>query len=293
MPRTLSVRRYAARLWQILMWCGLLCLPDITLAGSVEEVVVRTAADGYEITVTFFTPMRYISLTPRGAGTAFQIQLKPESLDSDGSEDELDEHSELGWNKDVASPLTDIIFEGTGDEYPQLVVRFNEAVTARVRNGADLRSLVISVKSRADRAGREAPIKASPQDMFAAMAAAEPQLAALIDQARSALLDKDYTRAVNILTKIHDSAAGAARQGSLELRGLAREYNGQLAQAKRDYETYLKEYPEDDGTRRVRQRLAALLTQAAPGRATQQGRGQGRWLGHPILWRFRPALLSR
>jgi len=51
-----------------------------------------------------------------------------------------------------------------------------------------------------------------------------------------------------------------ARADAQELLGLVRERAGQFAQAKAEYEEYLRRYPEGTGAARVRARLHALLT---------------------------------
>ena len=62
---------------------------------------------------------------------------------------------------------------------------------------------------------------------------------------------------------------------------MARERSGQLAHARAEYETYLREHPDDEGAARVRQRLEALETASAEpvaqlrgGRAASDRRAQ-------------------
>lgn len=87
----------------------------------------------------------------------------------------------------------------------------------------------------------------------------------LMADVRAAMTGGDTRRAIQLLTKILQRSDNPDRQEAQELLGLARERNGQLAHAKAEYETYLKEYPEGEAAERVRQRLAGLLTaRAAP-----------------------------
>ena len=74
------------------------------------------------------------------------------------------------------------------------------------------------------------------------------------------MTDKDYGGAVRLYTKILQQPDNQYSQDSLEYLGLARERNGQLAQAKMVYRSYLERYPEGEGAARVKQRLAVLLT---------------------------------
>ena len=81
--------------------------------------------------------------------------------------------------------------------------------------------------------------------------------------ARTALTAKDYPRAVQLLTAIVDAPDNAFTPEALELLGLARERNNQLAHAKAEYEEYLRRYPKGPDADRVRQRLAGVLAVGA------------------------------
>ncbi len=88
----------------------------------------------------------------------------------------------------------------------------------------------------------------------------EERFAQLMDDAKQAMEQKNYSRAIAIYTKLSDSKDSPHHQQALEFLGLARERKGQQAHAKAIYERYLKEYPKSDGANRVSQRLAGLIT---------------------------------
>jgi tetratricopeptide (TPR) repeat protein len=95
----------------------------------------------------------------------------------------------------------------------------------------------------------------------------------LMSDARRAMVAEEYSRAVQIYTKVlraphHDRHAEAQ-----EYLALARERNGQTAHAKAEYQRYLSLYPEGEDAERVRQRLAALL--AVDRKRIDTGAGQG------------------
>jgi hypothetical protein len=81
-----------------------------------------------------------------------------------------------------------------------------------------------------------------------------------MELARKAVIEKKYTLAVRLYTKVLQSADTRYHQDAQEFLGLARERNNQLAHAKAEYQIYLKKYPEGEGAKRVQQRLNALLT---------------------------------
>jgi len=85
-------------------------------------------------------------------------------------------------------------------------------------------------------------------------------LEALMEEARQAVAKEDYSRAVQLYSKILQYPENPYQQDALEYLGLARERKGQLAHAKKEYERYLSLYPEGEGASRVRQRLAGLMT---------------------------------
>jgi tetratricopeptide (TPR) repeat protein len=99
-----------------------------------------------------------------------------------------------------------------------------------------------------------------PREVAAGSAISPERLTSLVQEASTSMTDKDYRRAVALYTKILQQPDNQYSQDSLEYLGLARERNGQLAQAKMAYRTYLERYPEGEGAERVKQRLAVLLT---------------------------------
>ncbi len=91
----------------------------------------------------------------------------------------------------------------------------------------------------------------------------------ILTEARAALSARDFSRAVELLTVLVRQPEYADRAHAQELLGLARERSGQLAQAKAEYQEYLRRYPQGEAAARVAARLKAL---ALDGR---QPRSQG------------------
>jgi hypothetical protein len=100
----------------------------------------------------------------------------------------------------------------------------------------------------------------SSDNLITTLKKTDPKLADLLDEANRAMLDENYSRAVQLLTKIRDVSNGEVRRHVQELLGVAREYNGQFAHAVAEYQQYLEDYPEAEDARRVQQRLTALIT---------------------------------
>lgn len=101
----------------------------------------------------------------------------------------------------------------------------------------------------------------------------ESEVAAIMESARQAMAGNDYRRAIQLYTKVLRYPDHKYLEPAQEFLGLARERNKQIAHAKHEYEKYLVLYPEGEGSERVRQRLAALVTaRKAPQVALKQGR---------------------
>jgi hypothetical protein len=79
-----------------------------------------------------------------------------------------------------------------------------------------------------------------------------------IVDAEAAIKAGENDRAVQLLTKVLSFPENEKTPRALELLGLTREKKGQEAQARAEYEEYLRRYPIGEASDRVRQRLAGL-----------------------------------
>jgi tetratricopeptide (TPR) repeat protein len=93
--------------------------------------------------------------------------------------------------------------------------------------------------------------------------ASDEKIEADFNEAKSSLVDKKYSHAIALFTKILRYSKNKYSQESLELLGVAREKNNQLAHARAEYEEYLRLYPGTADAERVNQRLSGILTAAA------------------------------
>ncbi|MBI3563417.1 MAG: hypothetical protein HY080_17070 [Gammaproteobacteria bacterium] len=82
----------------------------------------------------------------------------------------------------------------------------------------------------------------------------------LMERARQAMIDGNYPIAIGIYTKMLDTGNLQERKDAREYLGLARERNGQIAQAQANYEEYIRDYPNGPDGDRLRQRLVGLST---------------------------------
>ena len=125
------------------------------------------------------------------------------------------------------------------------------------------------------------PAQAEAADITTPLAeVSDERLEGLMEEARQAVVKGDYSRAVQLYSKILRYADNPYQQDALEYLGLSRERKGQLAHAKKEYQRYLSLYPEGEGADRVRQRLAGLMT----ARKTPTSRPQKRSMQTAHAW---------
>ncbi len=261
--------------------------PITTEASLIDDVTIDKLADGYEVTIHFEFLIRYQSHTPTRASNLLRIELVPVSLNRlDGMAiDSLKERRALGWNRGTGIPLKDITYEGGDPEHPQMSFAFTKEVEFEVRGSADLRSLIISVKTNMatqtdgfEEAITEVNKVKLDEEIIGEPFVIEKDIEAVIpdkidiilkknednfmEMAKTAMIEGNYSQAIRYYTKVLRKAEGEIRKQAQELLGLARERNDQFAHAKSEYKKYLKDYPEGPDAVRVRQRLAGLVTAA-------------------------------
>ncbi|MEQ1614260.1 MAG: hypothetical protein ABL904_16050 [Hyphomicrobiaceae bacterium] len=175
---------------------------------------------------------------------------------------------------------------------PFLRIQFERPVAYQVAQGQDFESLIIAISgptasatckpeyARADVWGTtlvvpEASKAAVPGAVSRSKNRASGTIsdadlraaAAAMDEARAASRKGNHAAAIPILVKVLKYPENEHSVDAQELLAVARHKAGQLAEARAEYEDYLRRYPSGEGHDRVKQRLAGLLTatgEAAP-----------------------------
>ncbi|MDP8986589.1 MAG: tetratricopeptide repeat protein [Pseudomonadota bacterium] len=126
-----------------------------------------------------------------------------------------------------------------------------------------------------DRAGIQSPAASGPTDP----PLGDEQRAQALSAARAALARHAYPEAVDALNRLLRQPEYPARADAQELLGLVRERAGQLAQAKAEYQEYLRRYPQGAAAARVRGRLQTLAAASLAPRTTGEfgGAQDERW----------------
>ena len=94
---------------------------------------------------------------------------------------------------------------------------------------------------------------------------------ASMDEARAAIRKTNYPEAISLLKKVLKYPENNSSAEAQELLGVARLKAGQREEAKAEFEDYLRRYPKGEGSERVRQRLAGILTASGPTPEKLQG----------------------
>ncbi len=108
--------------------------------------------------------------------------------------------------------------------------------------------------SPVEHAGVQSPEASGPTDP----PLPDVERAQVLRAARAALGARQYREAVDLLNRLLRQPEFPARAEAQELLGLVRERAGQLAQAKAEYQEYLRRYPDGAAAVRTRGRLQAL-----------------------------------
>ena len=202
-------------------------------ARLVDDVTVDSVAEGYEVKINFELLIKYQSHTPDKASDFFRIELVPVNLNRlDGMTIEsIKERSVLGWNRRIGIPLKDITYEGGDPEHPQMAFAFTEEVEFDVRNGIDLKSLIITIKTNtttqadgAEYAITEVNKEKLDDNVIGEAFAIEKDIEAIVsdkidtilekngtnlmDMAKVSMLEGNYSQAIRYYTKILRKAEG-------------------------------------------------------------------------------------
>lgn len=270
----------------LVLCAGLLAAAPPVAAQSLIGRKLRTAEvtrdeEGWTIDVNFEVPVRYLRHSPQSSGRSLRIQVEPVNLGTNAEQPVPQEN--LPLSPSTRGPVKQIRYDASLPRQQFVEIFFDQFVRFEVDQGGDFRSLRIRVQpkngrpsappspgsspsSEAGEASGSADEPASESDDLATIDPADPAMK-LLSEAQRALRDGDAERATALFNRVlelpPESVDPRIRMNARELLGLTFERRGQLANARAEYEAYLKDFPNGTGAKRVGQRLDALLTAAA------------------------------
>lgn len=243
-----------------------------------SSVQVSNQAKCTALNISFNLRVRYMSHFPLTSGQELRIQLRP--IDAARAAAEI-----MSRRESLRAPQTKfahiraIDFEASNAAGPTLVLLFDEPVSFHVSQGEDFQSIVVKLFGRGGpgtcnaqfqsltapdawsaSVAMDGPARPPARGTGTAAPAQQREAAALMDEGRAALKKSDYGAAIAKFSKILKMPETDRSADAQEMLGLARQKNGQPADARAAYEDYLTRYPSGEGAGRVRQRLDAILT---------------------------------
>jgi tetratricopeptide (TPR) repeat protein len=208
---------------------------------ALQSVRAEQGSKGWEVTLTFSVPLRYVRHTPRGTASLAVIELQATGVGRTEGARPLGREALRPFEDGQGPPVLEVSTDPRPSGARVVEIRFREEVSFEVSQGKDLHVLRVLFPRAAE----------SPDDGRAA---------ALLENARLALSESDPERAAQLTTKVLELDAPGAHPEAQEMLGLARERNGQRSHARVEYERFLEKFPDDERAPRVRQRLNAIAT---------------------------------
>jgi hypothetical protein len=233
--------------------------------------------------VNFNFRIRYASHFPLDRGDELRITVNP--IDRNQAAALLTLRREAATVPDgKLHGIKAITLETQNPTGPVLRILFDHPVAYQVAPNSDTQSIVVAVAG-----GKPSPacIPVFPGPAYmplplppggvlnpASIGAARPKtrsagtisesdlraVAGWMDEGRAALRRNNPGGAIQLFTKILKYPENQYSAEAQELLGLARQKNGQLGEARAEYEDFLRRYPSGEQSERVRQRLAGIVT---------------------------------
>lgn len=227
-------------------------LESINVATKQDHSIIDIRLN-QQLTVVSYAPLKegdLLRLKVRMAGSARQINETPLDFET------------LPWEPSAEVPLYNVAVDLQG----AILLYFKRRVKYDVLPGTNAFHILVKVYHPVRVTQLPAPAEKNPKiteikiEKKQLTANESPELTGFMNEARRAMLNKDYSRAIQLYTKVKIKAPKSTYgQQALEYLGLARERNMQFAHAKVIYQQYLKLYPEGEDAERVSQRLSGIL----------------------------------
>jgi len=250
----LSVSRCIGQLFLLMFLWGVAV--SVQANDILEDVSFTDKGEEIEIKAKISLPFDYVKHFPSKRGKIIQIQLKVDGQEKDKKKTKRRETI----RPDSSTPLKirDVIFEGNVRGGPYLVIRFNDVVKFRVDEVKNSQTISIFVEK--DKVQVPVPGQSKQAGVVDEKLMEVDQL---MRDARVALTDGKNGEAILLFSKLLSMPEHKHIMDAKEYLGLARERNGQLDMAKKEYEEYLKLYPKERRANTVKQRLMTLNARMA------------------------------
>ena len=272
---------------------ALICVQHMVTHAVAEPVLDRALSGLHQINrkscaivkIEFNFRIRYGGHVPLGQGSELSISVR--AIDPEQAAAlNLIRREALRAPADRMSGIKAVEFVTDDPGGPSLKISFERPTAFTVAPGADAQSVIVAISGKGPQAGCKPEFPAGSGDGWNTTVSATPsagtaaaaafvshnraagtasaaqvqRAAALMDESRAAIRRGDFEGAAQKLGKVLSLPETPSSPEAQELLGVARQKSGMPAQARQEYEEYLKLYPQGEAADRVRQRLAGLAT---------------------------------
>jgi tetratricopeptide (TPR) repeat protein len=249
------------------------------------------------VKVEFNFRVRYLSHFPLAAGEELRVTVR--AIDpTQAAALAVLRREALRAPNNPAAAIRAIDFEVDQPTGPVLRVQFLHPVAYQVAPGSDFESIVIAIAGRTPQAGCQPvfpsrlgsgwdttvahgdwapslhpakptvplphlPARRKDRGTGELSAADLRTVVTSMAEARAAIKKGNFAEAIQLLSKVLARPENDYSPEAQELLGIAYQKAGQVAEARDEYEDYLRRYPNGEGTEGVRQRLDGILTASA------------------------------
>ncbi len=258
-----NIHKSITNFWLLLL---IFISTNLSAGERILESINVIEEQGYStIDIKLNEQLTVSSHAPLKSGNELRLKVKKAGSAQLLNEDKSTQIETLPWKVTRKVPLYEVEMDQSDEA---IILRFKQTVTFRVRGGNNAFHIFVEViHSDAGTQKQVIPLVKPIEDeikQHSVKGAENPVLAQVMADARTAMLAKDYSLAIQQYTKIVlDHSKSIYAQEALEYLGLARERKGQSAHAKVAYKKYLKLYPKSEGADRVMQRLAGIMSARA------------------------------
>ena len=232
-------------------------MAEPALDRLLASVSIEPAGQCAVIDIALNRPLTTAGHFPSESGT--ELTIRAEQLGTEQTPDKTTAPAAEAASvaPDNAAGLVSLSFDAAKAN-PELHLTFDHQVRFKVGRGTDSRHVIVTTSATTGDPAN-CGTTGGKQDKGSADTTYGSTVEAALADGKKSLAKKDYSAAVGLLTKAVSRSTGAVKRDAQEYLGLARERAGQLAHAKAEYQTYLKDYPAGEGADRVRQRLAGVI----------------------------------
>lgn len=229
----------------------------VGISQVLEEIQFTEVSGASAVHIQFTMPIRYVSHFPNKQSDTLNIEIRFQ----DEAKIDL---STLPLKETLFAPIANSvklkeISYVTEDETSRVVLQFDSTVSFKVATH-DAKSLVVILQDTL-----AAPASLEPKDRVVDLVSHTKAQKGfeyefkVFKEGKNALNNNDPIKAIEIFSMLISIPKHPYSADSLELLGVSRERNGQIAQAKSVYQQYLHNYPKGPAAIRVKQRVAELI----------------------------------